>query len=279
MSATIWMSGALLSFCLMAIGARELSGEMNTFQILFFRSLIGFAVISLIIYKSKQNVLFSTNRLRLHFGRNIFHFLGQYGWFIGIGLLPLAQVFALEFTTPIWTLVVASIFLKESLTIKKITAILLGSVGVYLILNPSKEIVNFAALYVIGAAIFYALAYVSTKSLTTTDNPLTVLFYMCAIQLPIGFVLGLSSFITPNTTQWLWLTLIGLTALTAHFCITNAMKKAEASIVVTLDFLRLPLISVVGVAFYSEAFNPALLLGAVLMLLGNLINIYKPRVV
>lgn len=275
MTAFLWMSGALLSFCLMAIGGRELAGSIGTFQILFFRSVIGLLVVSLIIARTGRRALFGTNRFRLHLARNTFHFAGQYGWFLGLGLLPLAQVFALEFTTPLWTLIFASLFLKESFTLRKSLALALGSVGVYLILNPGAEIVSAAALYVIGAAIGYSLAHVSTKALSSTDDPLTVLFYMCALQLPMGLVLGLRGFVMPDAAQCLWLTLIGLSALSAHFCMTHAMKKTQVSIVVTLDFLRLPLISVLGVMFYAEAFNPMLVLGATLMLLGNLINIYR----
>lgn len=277
MRAFLWMLGALVSFCLMAIGARELAGAIDTFQILFFRSAIGLVVVTLIISLRQQSPLFQTRRFRLHVGRNLFHFCGQYGWFMGIGLLPLAQVFALEFTTPLWTLIIASLVLKESLTVKKSVAVLLGSVGVYLVLNPGREIVSVAALYVIGAAIFYSLAHVSTKALSATDDALTVLFYMCLVQLPIGLLFGASSFVAPTALQWVWLSLIGLTALSAHFCITNAMKTADASVVVTLDFLRLPLIAVVGVAWYGEPFKPMLVLGAALMLAGNLVNIYRPK--
>jgi drug/metabolite transporter (DMT)-like permease len=277
MNAFFWMSGALVSFCLMAVGARELAGAIDTFQILFFRSAIGLLVVSLIILKTRQKALLRTDRFKLHLGRNIFHFCGQYGWFLGIGLLPLAQVFALEFTTPLWTLIIASLFLGESFTLKKSAAIVLGSIGVLLILNPGKEIVNFAALYVIAAAVFYAVSHVSTKALTTTEHPLTILFYMCAIQLPIGLAFGASRFVSPTAIQWVWLTLIGLTALSAHFCISKAMKKSEASIVVTLDFLRLPLIALVGVSLYGETFRPALFAGAMLMLLGNLINLAQSK--
>jgi drug/metabolite transporter (DMT)-like permease len=277
MRAFLWMSGALLSFCLMAVGARELAGAISTFQILFSRSVIGLVVVTLVILQTRRTALFKTQRFSLHLGRNLFHFCGQYGWFVGIGLLPLAQVFALEFTTPLWTLIIACLFLKEALTLKKVAALVLGFVGVYLILNPGGEIVSPAALYVIVAAIFYSLSHVATKALSATDDPLTVLFYMCAVQLPIGLLLGAGSFVWPTLLQWVWLTLIGLTALSAHFCITHAMRSTEVSVVVTLDFLRLPLIAAVGVALYGEAFNPMLVLGASLMLVGNLINVYRPR--
>ena len=261
----------------MAIGAREVAGEISTFQIMFFRSLIGLAVISLVIIKTKRNACFLTRRLKLHLGRNIFHFSGQYGWFLGIGLLPLAQVFALEFTTPLWTLIIASVFLGELLTVRKSAAILLGLVGVFLILNPGTEMVSFAALYVLGAAVLFSLSYVSTKTLAATDDPLTILFYMSVIQAPIGFLLGVSNFVSPSVQQLLWLTLIALAALSAHYCVAKAMITSEASVVVTMDFLRLPLIAVVGVALYGEPFKPILVVGAMLMLFGNLINMGKPK--
>lgn len=277
MRAFLWMTGALVSFCLMAIAGRELAGSVNTFQILLTRSVIGLLVVSAIILKSGRLERFRTRRTRLHVGRNLCHFAGQYGWFLGLGLLPLAQVFALEFTTPLWTLLIAAVLLKEALSARKLVAIALGSLGVVVILNPGGEMVQSASLYVLAAAVFYALAHVSTKALSTTEDPLTVLFYMCLVQLPLGLVLGASSLVMPTALQWIWLTLIGLTALSAHFCMTHAMKTAEVSVVVTLDFLRLPLIGVVGMLLYAEAFKPLLLVGAALMLVGNLANLYQPR--
>lgn len=273
MNVVIWMMGGLVSLSLMAVGARELAGQLTTFQILFFRSVISLFVISLIIYQSKQLHLFSSERIKLHIIRNVFHFVGQYGWFLGLGLLPLAHVFALEFTVPLWTLIIAALFLKEGINTRKVFAVLFGIGGVYIILRPGIEIVDSVSLIVLIAAVGYSASHVTTKSLSNTDDSLTVLFYMCLIQLPIGFLFTINDWILPNTYQCLWLTIIGITALTAHYCITNAMRLAEAGIVVTLDFLRLPLIALVGVAFYKEAFDLAVIVGASLMLFGNLINL------
>ena len=117
---TLWMIGALISFCLMAVGARELNGQIGIFQILFFRSIVGLLVLLPIIllsnsFSKKDHFLFP-KRLKLHVVRNLFHFAGQYGWFLGIGLLPLATVFAIEFTVPFWTIIISYLFLKESIT-------------------------------------------------------------------------------------------------------------------------------------------------------------------
>jgi drug/metabolite transporter (DMT)-like permease len=273
MNVALWMIGGLISLSLMAIGARELAGQITTVQILFFRSVISLIVITLIIYKSKKTRLFSSKRIKLHIVRNVFHFVGQYGWFLGLGLLPLAHVFALEFTVPMWTLLIAALFLKEGITARKIIAVLFGVAGVYVILKPGIEIVDSASIIVLIAAIGYSISHVTTKALSNTEDSLTVLFYMCLIQLPIGLLLTINDWVLPNLEQWLWLGVVGITALTAHYCITNAMKLAEAGIVVTLDFLRLPLIAVVGVIFYNEAFDVVVILGASFMLFGNLINL------
>lgn len=272
MNVFTWMLGTLLSFCLMAIGARELSGELCTAQILFFRSAIGLlAIASLIIYLAKPQY-FKTQLLKRHCLRNGFQFIGQYGWFLGIGLLPLAEVFALEFTVPFWVLVIAAIFLKEQLTIKKMLAVALGLLGVVIIVQPGIAIINNASFIVLGAAVGYAVAHVATKSLTQTEHPLTIMFYMCLLQLPVGLLLSLSQWQWPNGQQLLWVLVVGFTALTANYCLARAMLCAEVSTVVTIDFLRLPAIAVVGVIFYGESFELSLLIGGGIMLVGNLLN-------
>ena len=275
MYAPIWMLGALISFSFMAVGARELSGELSTFQILFFRSLIGLVIVSAVILGLRDHGLFASSRKGLHGFRNLFHFAGQYGWFLGLGLLPLAEVFALEFTMPIWVVIIASLFLNEALSIKKIVAIVLGMAGVLLIVRPGIEIIDAASFIVLAAALFYAVSHTVTKSLSSTDKPLTIVFYMCLIQLPIAWILALPGWIWPNNIEWLWLTIVGLTALTAHFCMTKAMQHAEVGTVVVLDFFRLPLIAIVGVMVYGETFDIALIAGGALMLLGNMINHYR----
>lgn len=274
----LWMMGALLSLSLMAVGARELSGSVDTFQTLFIRSVIGLAIISVIIYRVGGKKHFITQRPKLHIVRNLFHFGGQYGWFLGIGLLPLAQVFALEFTVPFWVAIIAAVFLGEQLTARRMLAVALGVSGVVVILKPGIEMLELASLVVLASALSFSCAYVATKSLSRSEHPLTVLFYMCLVQMPVSLILALPNWSLPRDPgQWWWLFIVGVTALTAHFCITTAMKTSDAGIVVTLDFLRLPLIGLVGILFYREPFDMVLLLGAGLMLAGNLINIYRPR--
>ena len=273
MYAVAWMIGTLLSFSFMAVCARELAGEIATHQTLFVRSVIGLVCISIILLLSKERVNIRTNKLGLHALRNIFHFAGQYGWFLGIGLLPLAEVFALEFTVPIWTLIVAAVALDEKITIRKVVSILLGSLGVFVILQPGIVIINTASFIVLASAVCYAISHTTTKSLSSSEPAMSILFYMCVVQLPIGLFLSASSWVWPVGLQWIWLLVIGLTALSAHYCMVKAMQYAEASTVVTLDFLRLPLIALVGALLYSEQLEVALLIGGSLMLAGNIVSL------
>ena len=278
---TLWMIGALTSFCLMAIGARELNGQIGIFQILFFRSIVGLLVLLPIILLSnslsKKNHFSFPKRLKLHVIRNLFHFAGQYGWFLGIGLLPFATVFAIEFTVPFWTIIISYLFLKESITIKKVIAVLLGILGVIVIVQPNTEGANYASLIVLGAAICYAFSHVATKSLSNSESPLTIIFMMCIIQAPLGLFLFIEGWTMPLGIQWLWLIIIGLTALSAHYCMTKAMQYAEVTFVVTMDMFRLPLISIIGVLLYSENFSVALVIGIMLIMAGNSLNIYSKK--
>lgn len=282
MALFLWMSAALASFCILAVGARELTEALSIAQSLTIRSAIGLLILSAIyLFRARyinkaghnQPVNERVKTLKLHLFRNTFHFLAQYGWFFGIASLPLAEVFALEFTVPIWTLLIASIFLNEKATVHKLIAIFLGTIGVLIIVQPGYAIIDGAAMVVLGSAVCFALSHTSTKSLAKVESPLTILLFMCLIQLPIGLALAVSTWLWPEPEQWLWLWVIGVSALSAHYCLAKAMQFAEVTTIITLDFFRLPLIGIIGVLLYNEAFELPLLIGAGVMLVGNLIGV------
>lgn len=269
----IWMLGTLVSFCLMAVGVRELSQALDVLQVLTVRSAVGLICVLVLMRLAKQKPSFNAANLKLNSLRNVFHFAGQYGWFLGIGLLPLAEVFALEFTVPIWTLIIAALFLGEEVNLRKVTSVLLGIIGVWVIVQPGSGIVDTASFIVLAAAVCYAVAHAVTKSLSGRESALSIMFHMCLMQLPLGLALSWQQWIWPSSSQWLWLVIIGVTALSANYCMAKAMRYADVTTVVTIDFLRLPMIALVGVWLYQEPFEIALLLGGALMLVGNLLNV------
>jgi len=281
--AALWMGGTVLSFALMGVCGRELSAELNTFQTLFWRSLSGgVAILPLLFYQGWGHV--RTQRPAAQITRNLFNFLGQYGWFYAIGVISLAEVFALEFTTPIWTALLAFLFLKERLTVPRVAAIALGFAGILLITRPGVEAIHPAAFAVLGAAIAYAVSYTMVKSLTATESPLTILVYMTVVQLPISLAFSVDGWVWPSAAAWPWIVVVGLSGLTAHYCMARAFycmarafQLADAMLVVPLDFLRLPLIAAVGFVYYGEALNPWVLGGAALVFAANFLNIRYAR--
>jgi drug/metabolite transporter (DMT)-like permease len=270
------MAGALVSLMAMAVGGRELSSHLGTFEILFFRSLIGLAII-LLVLRGRLRGHVSTRRVGLHVLRNFAHFAGQYGWFYGVALIPLAEVFAIEFTVPIWTLLLGTLLVGERLSGTRVAAVALGIIGTVVILRPGAVPTNPAAIAVLGAAIGFALSHTLTKKLISTDSPISVIFYMTVIQLPLGLVPALGHWVTPEPALWPWLAVIGFTGLSAHYCTARALALADAMVVVPLDFLRLPLIAVVGFLVYDEQLSGFVLAGAILMLAGNLLNVRAER--
>lgn len=282
--AAFWMLGTLISFAAMAVAGRELSAEYTTFQILFFRSVIGVLLIGFLISRSKGRGApghpdkpgFSqirTARTGAHLVRNIAHFAGQYGWFYGLAYISLAEVIAIEFTTPVWTALLAFFLLGEKLTRARILTLALGISGLLLILRPGNGVLEPAALAVLAGAVGYALSYIQTKSLAATETPLCILFYMTLMQLPFGMVPALLDWKTPTLESLPVIVVVGVTAMSAHYCMTRAFRLADATVVVPMDFMRLPLMMLIGYLFYQESVDWFVLIGALLMLSGNLLNI------
>ena len=205
--------------------------------------------------------------------RNISHFGGQFGWFYGIAFIPLAEVFALEFTVPVWTAVLATVLLKEQISRTRVAAIVFGVLGVFLILRPGLAVISPAALAVLGSAFCYALSHTLTRRLALVDTPLTILFYMTIIQLPMGFVTSIFDWTTPSLPMLPWIIVVGVAALSGHYCMARALAIADATVVVPMDFLRLPLIAAVGFLFYGESLDWLVLAGGAVMFTGNFINI------
>lgn len=266
----------MLSFVTMAVAVRELSADLGTFQILAIRSFIGLLCISAILSRMGWQQL-SLRNIKLHLIRNLAHFCGQFGWFYAIAFIPLAAVFALEFTVPIWTAMFAAVLLAERITRVRGLAIVLGIAGVLVILQPGFEMMHPAALVMLGGAIAFGLSHTLTKKLTGSDSSLSILFYMMLIQLPLGLLPAVFDWVTPTAAHWPWLLLVGLTGLSAHYCMVRALSLADATLVIPMEFLRLPLIALVGYALYGEHIDGFLALGAALILTGNVINLMWER--
>ena len=264
-----WMGLSMASFIGMSIGSREMAASMSIRQVLFFRALVGFFIIAVFIRRLWPE-LRQMRQFRLHLLRNAVHFTGQYFWTIGVVLLPLASVFALEFTMPIWVAFFAWGILGERLTRARLLATLGGFIGVLVIVRPGIGIVDPAAGLVLVAAVAYGLSLVLVKQLTRENSPGAIVAWMILIQLPLGLAAALTDWRPVDISALPWILLAGIGALSAHFCMAQALRRLDASIVMPVDFLRVPLAAVAGYYLYSEAIDIWVFLGGAIILGSNL---------
>lgn len=277
--AATWMIGAILSFSAMAIAGREASLSLDTFEIMMYRSCVGVFVVCVAITWIGQWRAVSAERLIQHGLRNIAHFTGQNLWFYAVTVIPLAQVFALEFTSPIWVILLAPLLLGEKLTKMRGLAVLLGFVGILIVARPNPSTFNIGLAFAATCAVFFALTNIATKRLTRHESIWSILFWLTTMQLVLGLAFsGWDMDIAlPDAQNLPYILVIGCAGLSAHFCITKALSLAPAAVVVPIDFARLPFIAVLGWLIYGEAVEVWLFVGAALILAGNFLNIVSSR--
>ena len=268
------MTGALLSFCAMAVSIRGLAGKLNIFEILTIRSSCGVVILlALVAARPQLRKTLAPRRMALHAVRNSVHFVSQFAWALSLTLLPLATVFALEFTMPAWVALLAIPVLGERMTVSRAGSIVLGFVGVLIIVRPGVESFRPAVLLVLAAAVGFAVSLIATKQLTTSVGTFAILFWMNVMQLPMGlagspwFVLKLEAAHIP------YLIGVGIAGLSSHFCLTKAFHAGDATVVVPFDFLRIPLIALVGWLFYAEALDVFVFAGAAIIIAGVVWNL------
>ena len=264
-----WMLGFIINISIMAISIRELSLKYTSFEIQNFRNIFSIIIIILIFIVTKNTNL-NTFQLKNNFIRNIFHFIGQSAWTWGLTVLPLAVVFSLEFTMPIWAVIIAIVLLKEKITLNKICFLIIGLMGTWIIFMPDTKYIGFYNIIVLCSAITYAIAHNFTKKLTTTDSILSILFFMSIIQLPFSLV---GSLIIGNIQYNIMMEIpliivLTFTSLLAHYSLSSALKYSDASIVLPIDYIRLPLIVFIGWYYYDEKISTNVVIGSILIIFG-----------
>ncbi len=250
--------------------------DIDTPSVLFIRSISAITLTLILIAFSKQGFAqIQTSRIKLHVLRNCTHFVGQFGWFFSIASIPLAHVFALEFTVPIWIALLAPIFLKEKLTLQRGIFIIVGFIGILIILRPFELQVEAGAIAMLVGALGFASAMLATRRLIRTETPLNILFYMALLQLPISATLLLTTgpLQIPSLVNLALIVFITAGVMFAHYCMANAFMIADIITVVPMEYLRLPMIAVVGALLYAEPIDAATIIGGLAILAGNYFNV------
>jgi drug/metabolite transporter (DMT)-like permease len=273
LKAAMWMAGWLAAMLMLLVAGRETTRELNVFQVLEFRSLVGILMLYPLIRMHGGFRAMASRRPWQQLGRNVVHYTAQYLWFLALTLIPIAQVVSIEFTMPIWTAILAALFLGERITLRKSLAIAFGIIGVLVIVRPGVGASNLGHLIMLIAAVGFGISVVMMKSLTRTDAAVVIIFWMLVIQSALGFVPALYVWRWPTPHVWGWLVVVAFCGTYSHYCMTKALRYADATIVVPMDFLRVPLSAAVGWLVYAERLDVYTMIGAAVILAGNLFNL------
>ena len=271
--AAFWMGCSILCFIVMSVAGRTLTAQLDVFQVMEMRSVIGFFMLLPLVFVAGGFSAMRTQRPVLHIGRNVAHYAGQFAWLAALGMIPLAELVAIEFTTPFLIAVLAVMFLGERMNARKLGAIALGFAGVAVIVRPGISAIEPGHLVMLAGAVGFGISAVTVKLLTRTDSVVRIIFWMLVIQSIIGLVPAIRVWQTPSAELWPAILVIAFTGAFAHYCLARALVHGEATIVMPMDFLRLPLMGLVGWLVYAERLDAYAAVGAVLILAGNLLTL------
>jgi drug/metabolite transporter (DMT)-like permease len=260
----VWMILGGTSLVLLAVTIRELEGRYGVLQMIFMRSVISLILILPWVLKQKREEI-KTRRLGLHLFRNTVHYLGNVGWFLGVTLVPLADLSALQFTVPLFTICFAAVVLPEKVGTHRWIATAIGFAGALVVIRPGFIALDLGTVAVIASAVCYAASQVSTKSLSETDTPNAILFYMSIIFIPVSAIPAAIDWIAPTWGDAIPIFLLGLFGYLAHACIIRSFAAADASFVMPFDFIRLPIAAIIGFLLYTEQPDLWVWLGAIII--------------
>jgi drug/metabolite transporter (DMT)-like permease len=275
--AAAWMAGWLSLMLVIAVAGREVTRELAVFQVMEMRSLIGLLLLWPLVRAAGGLAAMRSPRWRGHLARNTVHYAAQYAWFAALTMIPLAQVVAIEFTMPIWTVLLAAAFLGERITRFKLLAVAAGLLGVALIVRPASSGLSPGQLVALAAAVGFAVSVTLTKSLAGSDGTVAIIFWMLTVQSLLGLLPVLAVWRWPSATAWAWVGVVAVCGTFSHYCMARALRHADATVVVPMDFLRVPLTALAGWLIYSERVDLLTVLGTVLILAGNLLNLRRGR--
>lgn len=175
LKAATWMIGAIVSFSAMAVAGRYASEGHDTFEIMLYRSLIGIVIMTAVVAWTQRWEALTLRRWPLHLIRNMAHFTGQNLWFYAITLIPLAQVIAVEFTMPIWAILLSVVMLGERLTRVGAMAAVVGFIGVMIVARPNMTSLDVGLIAAAASAVAFAFTAIFTRLLTRTETTMTIL--------------------------------------------------------------------------------------------------------
>jgi drug/metabolite transporter (DMT)-like permease len=248
----LWMILSSMFYALIYVVVRGLSESFDVNQIVFFRAVLGSAFMLPWLFTVGLGAL-RTSKMGLYLWRMFFSYIGAVAWMYGIAGMPLADANALMFTMPLFTLVLAVIWLAERPGLHRWSATVVGFAGALIILRPGVIEVSFAALATLFAAATFSAALIGSKKLTATENPNAMVFYLYTLMIPCAAVGAWFNWTPPGLDDVPLLLALGICTVGAQQCQTRAFQAAPASLVVIVNYVQLPLIALMGWMVFGQS--------------------------
>ena len=268
----LWMMASTASFSAMIITVRYLADTIPPFEQVFLRSVISLAIgLPMVLRVWRETArTFRPNALgRLYAGRGLSTYIGVSAWFFAIAALPLAEAVALHFTLPIIGLILSAVVLREHITRARWLAVVIGFGGVLIILRPGAEAFDIMALVVLLSAAGYASGDIFTKLLSRTEPVRLIVVNLNIYLIVFAAIPTALDWHTPPASDIPMILVMGITAWMAHMCLAQAMKRADASVIIPMEFIRLPITAVGAYIFFAEVPGVWTLVGAAVIFFGT----------
>jgi drug/metabolite transporter (DMT)-like permease len=278
LQAIAFMLGSMFSFASLTFFVQLLSKELPPPQIVFLRnawSLLLILLWSLALHRKRPS--YPTKRLKDHFLRAFVGFISMETWFYCLSIVPLALATGLSFTTPIFTTILAILFLGEKAGWRRWSAIIAGFVGVLVILHPDSSNIPAGALLVLFSSTLMACVGIQVKSLTRTDTPESIVFYATVFMLLFSVVPAIAVW-QPVTAHQLWLAFwIAVASTAAHLLLTRAYQRADVVVLMPFDFTRLLFASIYAYLFFNETLDGYTLTGALIIVTSTVYIAWREK--
>lgn len=275
----IYMMMGGFFFVIMTVLARYLSHEMvdhlHAFVIVFFRSIFSFLMLIPFMVKHKIENIFTKPKWHLYIARSCNGLVVMLLWFYILSIIELPIATAMSFTTPIFTVLLAILIFDEKVGVRRWCAMIIGFIGVVIILRPGTDMFEPKTLMVLICAAGWAISNIIIKSLTKTESPQQIVFYMSLFIAPMSLPFALFFWEWPNLEQIFWLLMMSLAANFAQTCLSISYSKAEMKIVQPFDFSRLIFASVFAYYIFDEKLDIWTFLGALIIILSTIYITYR----
>jgi len=268
---------ATVLFSIMHASIKFMSTSMHPFVIAFFRNLFGLLVIAPWFIKYGLKPL-KTNRIKLHMARSFFNVIAMLTFFYSLSITPLADVASLAFTAPLFASILAVIFLKEIVGIKRVIAIIFGFIGALIVIDPVYSSINNGHILILLSASMWSVSLIIIKILGRTESSVTITSYMVIIMIPLSAVAAYFYWELPTLKDLFYLMIIGVCGTGAQMLLAQALRQGDTSIIMPFDFLKLIWAVGIGYLFFFEVPSLNTWIGSIVIFLSTLYIAYRERV-